>query len=153
LNYTLDTNILIGLRQRYPRDLFPSLWQALEATVDAGRVCICAAVLDELSRGTDDLHAWAGKYVGLVCPASQDDVDLAAAISIRHPEWVREQRNAADPFVVAHARNESRAIVTEERAAGPGVTPRRQKVPNVANEYGVSSVGFLDWVRAEGWRF
>lgn len=153
MSYTLDTNILIGLGQRYPRDLFPSLWSALEGAINDDRACICDAVLDELARGRDDLHDWAKKYPGFVCEVTQEDVDLAARISTDYPEWVREERNAADPFVVAHAVNHSRVIVTEENVAGANVEPRNQKVPNVASAYSAYAVKLFDWVRAEGWSF
>jgi hypothetical protein len=153
LTYTLETNILIGFSRNYPRDLFPSLWSTLEKTIDDRKACICQAVLDELERGTDELHDWAKRYPHFVCDISQDDIDLAADISVAFPEWVREETNAADPFVVAHGVIESRMIVTDERRAGTGVEARNQKIPNVAETYGATTVNFFEFARAEGWRF
>ena len=152
-SYTLDTNILIGLQQRYPRDIFESAWIALEDTVDDGRACICSEVLDETNRGGDDLYKWAKGYPDFVCDLSKREVDLAAQISRLHPEWVRGTTNAADPFLVAHAKADSLIIVTEERRAGHGVTDRNQKVPNVADEFGVVSMSFFEFARLEGWKF
>lgn len=153
MTYTLDTNILIVLNRSYPRDIFPSIWQALENAIDRGGVCICSDVLDELARGGDELHDWAKKYPGLVCDVSQNDVNLAAQISAAYPDWVREETNAADPFIVAHAANTKRSIVSEERRAGAGVVPKNQKIPNVADVYSVQTSTLFEWVRTEGWSF
>lgn len=30
MKHTLDSNILIGLIQRYPRDIFPNIWHNIE---------------------------------------------------------------------------------------------------------------------------
>jgi hypothetical protein len=153
VTYTLDTNILIGLIQRYPRDIFPSIWSALESSIDGGDVCICQDVLIETDRAGDDLFAWAKNYPGLACGITQEEVDLAGEISEAHPDWVRESFNAADPFLIAHASVESRTIVSEESKKGPGTIDRNQKVPNVAEEFGVSCVKFFDFARAGEWQF
>ncbi|WP_309132997.1 hypothetical protein [Brevibacterium sp.] len=44
MTYTLDSNILIGLVQRYPRDIFPGIWDSIEESVARGESCICEAV-------------------------------------------------------------------------------------------------------------
>ncbi|QEN13758.1 DUF4411 family protein [Mycobacterium sp. ELW1] len=49
MKFTLDTNILIGLEQRYPRDIFPGLWENIEASISAQESCICEAILREIS--------------------------------------------------------------------------------------------------------
>ena len=151
--YSLDTNILIGLEQRYPRDVFPSAWSALEGMVDDGRACICQEVLEETNRGSDGLYVWASTYAGFVCSTTDEEVVLASQISVAHEEWVRETTNAADPFLIAHASITARVVVTEERRAGPNVSNKNQKVPNVADTVGVSTVDFIQFARDEGWRF
>jgi len=145
--------VIIGFGRNYPRDVFPTLWETFEESVDRGEVCACQAVLDELERGTDELHDWAKRYPRLVCNATQAEIDLAAEISTAFPDWVREETNAGDPFVVAHAVVENRTIVTDERPAGRGVEPRNQKIPNVAAIYDVTTMDFFEFARTEGWKF
>lgn len=152
-DYTLDTNILILLGRHYPRELFPSIWERLETGVTVGRICICYAVLDELDRGDDTLHDWAKHLTGFVCDPGARDVQVATAISRKYPEWVREEKNAADPWVVAHGNAHARVVVSEEKVAGPGVIAKNQKIPNVATEFGVEALRFFDWLKAEGWTF
>lgn len=153
-NYTFDANILIGLHQRYPRDIFVGAWEAVEELVSDGRACICAAVLDEISRGGDDLHGWASSLTGLTCPVGRDEPLVAAEISAAHPDWVRGRQNEADPWLIAHAEvHGRRVIVSDERPAGHGVRDSNQKVPNVAAERGLRTIRFFDLARHEGWIF
>ncbi|PID97588.1 MAG: hypothetical protein CSA83_02390, partial [Actinomycetales bacterium] len=118
MRYTLDTNILINMNRQYPRDIFPSIWRQLENAIDRSELCICEAVLRELERGGDDLHSWAKNLPGFVCPIQSEELITVTEISTSHPNWVRQQMNEADPFVIAHAKYEGSAIVSEEKAVG-----------------------------------
>jgi len=153
LTYTLDTNILIKLKNEYPRDIFESIWSALEQAIDDGVVCACTSVLDELDNYGDHLHEWAKTYPGFVCPLTQAEVDLAAKIAAQYEDWARDEKNAADPFVVAHAVTHKRQIVSNESRAGDNVTDRNQKIPNVAEPYGVTTYSLFDWLRLIKWTF
>jgi len=152
-HYTLDTNILINLERQYPRDIFPGIWDALELMVDDQRACICRDVLDELSRGGDELHSWAKGLDGFVCEVTDAEVKTVVEISVAHPRWVQGSFNAADPWLIAHASESGRDIVTEEKRAGHGVHDHNQKVPNVASELNIESLTLFELARAETWRF
>ena len=65
MKHTLDSNILIGLIQRYPRDIFPNIWHNIEKLAESNAVCICSAVHDETSQADDDLYDWAKSYLDL----------------------------------------------------------------------------------------
>ena len=153
MTYTLDTNILVGLAQRYPRDVFPAIWANIEASISVGESCICEAILREVHRGGDDLHEWARGLPGFVCPVTDAELVTVAEIAAAHPGWVQGQVNEADPFIIAHAKAESSVIVTEETRKGPGAEDKNQKIPNIADEYQVSTIRFLDFVRAYGWQY
>ncbi|RQP08453.1 MAG: DUF4411 family protein [Microbacteriaceae bacterium] len=151
-DYTIDTSILIGLTRRNPRDVFPSVWAPLEELIAGGRACICSEALDETSRGDDDLHDWALSQSGFLCPPGRVELELATQISERYPGWARLERNAADPFVISHSAVHARVIVTDERRAGPNTHPHNMKIPNVASDYGIETIGFVELARREGWR-
>jgi hypothetical protein len=153
VTYTLDTNILVYMQQRYPRELFPSVWDAVEALAGGGDACICEEIHEETKRGDDGLFEWAQSLSGFVCELTDTELALAGEISTRFPDWVREQKNAGDPFLIAHAREAQCDIVSDERRAGPGVADHNQKVPNVAEMYGVRCIAFLDLARELNWRF
>lgn len=150
---TLDSNILINLMRTYPRDIFGSLWESIELAADENHVCICEAVLREIKRGGDELHAWAKAIDGFTCQVTDAELVTVGLIANEHREWVRGQVNEADPFVIAHAKAEATVVVTEEGRKGPGTLDKNLKIPNVADEHGVKCMKFFEFVRAHGWSF
>lgn len=150
---TLDTCVIIEMERKYPRDVFPSIWEEMESQINAGEACICAEVLVELERGTDDLHVWAKSMPGFVCELTQAEAFKAAEISQSQIEWVRESQNSADPFIIAHAFISGKKIVTQESLKGPGVASRNQKIPNVAILHDVSTMNLIEWARENNWNF
>jgi hypothetical protein len=153
MSYTLDSNILIGLVQRYPRDIFPGIWESIEQSVEDKASCICQAVHREVHRGGDDLYNWAKKLPDFICGVTDEELATVAEIGIAHPDWVQGQLNEADPFVIAHAKSEGSTIVTEENRKGPNTEDRNQKIPNIADEHAVETMKFFEYVRQEGWKF
>lgn len=148
-SYTLDSNVLIWFQRQMARDVFVTPWEALEAAIAAGEVCICDAVLTELERGGDDLHEWAKEQQGFCCLPEAPEFETVSAVGAAHPSWVQDQKNEADPWVVAYGVHHGRTIVSDERPGGPGVA----KVPNVADEFGAPCIDRLGWFRAQGWVF
>lgn len=153
MTFTLDTNILINLNRFYPRDIFPALWDSVEASAAAGDSCICEAVLTEVGRGGDALHAWAKSLSGFVCSTTQDEFETVSEVAEAHPGWVQDRKNEADPFVIAHAKREASIIVSEESRKGPGTLDKNQSIPNIADEHSVGVVKFFEYVRLNGWAF
>lgn len=153
MTFTLDSNILINLNRIYPRDIFGSLWDSVEDSINQGDLCICEAVLREILRGGDDLHVWAKGFPNFTCSVDTEELVTVGEIATDHPDWVRGQVNEADPFIIAHAKSEGSRIVTEESRKGPGTEDRNLKIPNVAGEHGVTCMRFFDFVRSQGWNF
>lgn len=153
MRYTLDANILINMERLYPREFFASLWDAVEVAVADGDLCICEVAQKELERGDDDLAPWVKSVPEFICKTTDAELVTVAEISAAHPDWVRDQKNAGDPFVIAHAKAEGSIIVTEESRKGAGVIDKNQKIPNVADEHSVTCIKFFDLLRAQGWTF
>ncbi len=151
--YVVDTSVIVTMHQTTPRDIYPSVWQQFESLVLEGRAFMPREAYEELEQVDDDLAPWAKALSGFVVDATQDEVMRVAAITRRHPDWVQERQNAADPFLVAHAAVHGRVLVTQERRRGPGVADRNLKIPNVADEEGVECLTTHDVARREGWVF
>lgn len=153
MGYTLDANILINMERLYPREFFSSLWRSMKTAVQGGDICMCEMVQKELRRGDDDLLAWVKRIPGFVCKTTDEELQIVAKISAEHPAWVQGQKNYADPFVIAHAKDDGLTVVTEERRAGPNAEDKNLKIPNVSDEYGVTCMKFFDLLRTQGWKF
>lgn len=78
---------------------------------------------------------------------------MVSQIASHHPGWVQESKNAADPFVIAHAVESGLVVVTLERRKGPGVEDHNLKIPNVAEEWQVDCIDFKALSRRAGWVF
>lgn len=151
--YTFDTNVVIRLFRELPRDVYASVWDRVEHLISDGRAHICRDACDESERIDDECAPWAKGLNGFVIEPNSDEVAKVADITRRHPDWVQETMNAADPWVVASAAVHGFVIVTQERLKGRGTTDRNLKIPNVALEESVTCLNFTDLARAEGWQF
>lgn len=151
--YSVDTSSIIRLHRQLPRDVFPTVWDHLEGLIVAGRAFLPRDCHEELKKKDDHLQTWAAGFGDFVVQPDADEVGAATAISANHPEWVQEQQNAGDPWVVANAVVCGRVILTEETMKGAGTHDRNLKIPNVAAEFGVSCIDFNQLARDEGWAF
>lgn len=151
--YCIDTNIIVILERYMPADVHVGVWQEMSALIAAGRARIPREAYEELTHVDDGCASWALGQAGFVEEADTSQILVASEITQAHPDWVQDRRNAADPWVVAHAKAGGYVIVTDERRKGPGVIDRNLKIPNVADEHGVSCLNLNDLARAEGWTF
>lgn len=153
MSYTLDANILINLENRYPRDVFPTLWELIAQAASNNEVCICRMVRDELTRGRGDLTSWLAGIADFVCDPTDAELKIVHDIACAHQGWVRETKNEADPHIIAHAKTDGLILVTEEKRKGRNVSDKNQSIPNVADEYGVRCIGFFEFLRIQKWSF
>ncbi|GAB3888761.1 DUF4411 family protein [Terrabacter terrigena] len=151
--YVWDTSALIGAWVRaYPPDVFPALWDQIDALGAAGRLMVPEEVLEELAERDDALHGWVKtRQSTLVVPTSRAVMLEARDVLADHAELTKTGtgRGKADPFVIATARMNGCAVVTEER----GGSQQKPRIPYVCQQRGVPVHSVLEVIRAEGWTF
>jgi hypothetical protein len=151
--YVLDTNIIIFMNARMPRDVYTGVWEAVEELIHDKRAVLPRMAYDELHR-FDSCGPWAKGLPGFILDATDEMILSVQAITAAHPGWVRETTNAADPWVVACAeRTRDAVLVTDERLKGAGVLDANLGIPNVAVERGVEWCNFNELARRERWTF
>ena len=153
MGYTLDANILINMERLYPKEFFKSLWERMESVAISKNICICYVIFTEVERGGPELSNWAKGIDGFSCETTSDEMNTVGEISQKHPDWIQGQKNSGDPFIIAHAKYDSRIIVTEEKWANPGTLDKNQKIPNVAKEHNVECINFFEFMRRKKWTF
>ncbi len=161
--YVIDTSSLIDLNKRYPIDVFPSLWQKVEALIAKGHLISCREVLKEISVKDDALRKWAVKQKGLFRELDAEQGRIVKEILAKHPSLAQSENEvaAADPFLIALAivlskdpqkilgpDTKSHIIVTEEKLRG-----NRVKIPFVCQDYGIQCIPIIEMFRIEGWQF
>lgn len=150
--YVIDTNALIDLwRRRYPRDVFPTLWQRLEELTSSGELIAPKEALSELHRQHDELYAWAKKQKCFK-DLDPEQIQNVKEILKLFPSLIDEKKTVpdADPFVVALALTKGWKVVSSENLAG---TSTRKRIPDVCNHYKISCLTLLDFSRDREWNF
>lgn len=153
VDYVFDSSCLMKLNREQPADLYPTVWERIEELVIGGRSVLPKEAKREIDKKDDVLREWVKSRSAMVIDETEQALAVVADISRAHPSWVRGEKNAADPFIIAAAVTLDAIIVTDERVAGRGADERNLRIPNVAAEHGVACINFTGLVRREQWRF
>jgi hypothetical protein len=151
--YCLDTNVFIeAWNNRYPIDLMPDFWAALEELGQGGIIISPDEVLLELSKTDDDLHKWAKNHSRIFQAPDALVQSHLRRVLMASPRLIdsKKGRNQADPFVVAQALAASAVVVSEEISSPGSKSP---KVPDVCSTHDIECIKLLDFMRQVGLRF
>ncbi len=149
--YCVDTSSLIAAwQERYPPDLFPAFWVRMDDLITEGRMIAPVDVLGEMTKRSEDLHAWLKARKGMFRELDEDVQRAAAEVLMRFPRLVGDKklRTSADPFVIALARVQGLQVVTDEKPTG---NPNKPNIPDVCAGFGMTCIGVLQLIRAEMW--
>jgi hypothetical protein len=153
VKYCIDTSSLIAAWERaYPLDCFPSFWKRMDGLAAAGTLIAPQEVKHELQKQSG-VWTWAKPHSSVMF--LPDDEQLQRSLSEVLGRFTammkrKEGRHAADPWVVALARNASALVVTEEGAVSSESNP---KIPLVCGTFGVPWIPLRELIRREKWSF
>lgn len=132
----------------------------MEDLIDADRLVSPIAVLEEISRGDDELSLWASANRKLFRRRSKTQMLYLKQVLREYPHLsVEEVAHTADALIVALAlelANEPQhrldgakniVVVTEELVRG-----NRIKIPFVCKKHNIDSIPISGMFKAEGWR-
>ena len=149
--YCVDTSSLIAAwQERYPPDHFPAFWVKMDGLIKEGRMIAPVDVLNEMTKRSEDLHAWLKARKSMFRELDEDVQRAAAEVLRLFPRLVGDKklRTSADPFVIALAHLESLEVVTDEKPTG---NPKKPHIPDVCAGLGMTSIGILELIRREKW--
>ena len=149
--YCIDTSSLIAAwQERYPIENFPRFWDKVDALITEGRLIAPIEVLNEMKKRSDELHTWLKARASMFRELDDAIQIEAGQVLGQFPRLVGERklRTSADPFVIALARVEGLALVTDEKPTGSATRPN---IPDVCTALGMATMGLLDLIRAEKW--
>lgn len=153
MKYSMDTSALLdGYTRLYPPDVFPQLWDNIDRLINQEELRATSMVLFELERKDDDVLAWAKSRDELFVEVDEEIQEIVAQIMGKFPRLVAEggQRNLADPFVIAFARQHKLIVITAERRSG---SEKKPTIPYICREMGVKHISLLQLIRQEKWSF
>ncbi|MGE4046274.1 MAG: PIN domain-containing protein [Acetobacteraceae bacterium] len=156
MNYVFDTSPFSTLFKNYYRRTFRSLWERFDELVEDGRIVSTREVLRELEDGpVESAAVWASQHSGLFAmPGAAEGAFVGRIYRVTHFQQNIEQRKVlrggrcADPFVIARAAVETRAVVTVEE-----FKPNAVKIPNICRHFDIQCLSLEDFMEAEGWEF
>ena len=153
--HCLDSNIFIEAhRRRFPIDIVPVFWEALEEQATRSTILSIREVHRELLAGKDDLSSWAKAQIGWFLensdPATIKALGLVdKAVSARIPSYrpVAKTKfmDGADPWVIAYCKAHGHTLVTEEAAAPDSL--KTVKIPDIAKALGVPVMSLNSMLR------
>lgn len=151
--FAVDTSCLIeGWNTLYPQDINPGFWEVVDEYLQAGRLISPKEVLEEIKRKDDNLKKWASARPNLFRELTDSEYADMRGILRNFPELTNPDadRDYADPFVVALAKTNGYAVLTEERMTSRRSTPR---IPTVCKHYNVQCLSLLQFHRDEKIRY
>jgi hypothetical protein len=119
---------------------------------DQFECCTLQLVDHQLRESAEPKGSHCGRVAREFCCAASPAKQRAAQILNLHPRLVGQggRRSAADPFVIAFAMVNNRAVVTDEHATG---NMNRPHIPDVCGDLGVSCLNLMEYIEAQGWTY
>ena len=157
-NYWLDADVLIRAKNEYYVFEFgENFWQFLEQKGAEDIVASCRAVYDELQKKEDELKAWATQQQGNGFFWEPDEQVQATYgrigdyVAAKYkPEFSAPFLAGADAWVIAQASVHGGVVVTNEKPAPGSNNP---KIPDIARQFHVQTLGLFAVLRTLGFRF
>lgn len=159
--FCIDTSSLIhGWNEKYPPEIFASLWNDIENLIKSGDLVSTEEVLMELNAGNDDLSIWASKQSDFFLPLD-NQVQAEAATILADPinskvlDQKKVGKNEADIWVIATAKVNNFAVITDEKYVQPIDVPNARKISirNVCENESIPHFNFLEFIKECKWKY
>lgn len=155
--YCLDASVFINCwRKHYRPDVFPTFWKEIDNLIEQDTIFSCHDVFLELERQKDDLLDWADERKHIFEQPTEDITKEMAAFMPRYQNFVYKggaSINAADPWLIIHAKLAGATVVTYERRAEKKNPKKPPKIPDVCDELNIECLGVVDFLAANGLSF
>ncbi len=156
MSYVFDNSPLSVLFKNFYRRTFRSLWARFDELVANGEIVSTREALREIEDGApDELLDWAKHNNKLFAmPTAAEGAFVARIYAVRHFQQNIEQQKLlrggknADPFVIAKAAVEGRAVVTMEQ-----FKRNAAKIPNICQHFGIMCLTLEQFMNERGWEF
>lgn len=145
--YCIDSDSLIELK-RYPKDVFPSIWDKVEQMSKGGELISHLEVYKEITNGSDELVVWCKRHKKVFKDVDECQLRELKNVKTHYDEnyWTTEINKTspwADPWLIALGICEEATVVTEE-------SNKPNKIPFVADLLKVKSLNLLNFFREIG---
>lgn len=156
--YAIDTNVIVSFlgdsdSEHYPLDVFKPQWDFLESAMRDGRVVAPRVVETELEKWATKVGAvkqWLHDHKYLFHDIETDaQLDGAKRIVNAYPAYATSVNYLGDLEVMAFAMARGLTVISLEVKATQH-SPKKPKIPNICEEFGIAWVNLAGFLRAEG---
>ncbi len=142
------------MKNTYPIEVFPSVWENVGNIAKAGEIISPRQVFRELKVRDDQIHSWAKVHINFQTLDSTQE-DIVKDIMSKHEGLVDLDKSTedADPFVIALAKSENCIVVTQENRVSLSGPKSKPKIPNVCEAYKINWIRILDLFIEQKWEF
>ncbi|MBV8390587.1 MAG: DUF4411 family protein [Mucilaginibacter sp.] len=135
------------LHDRYPKNLFPTIWDNIFGAINNHQIFTHIEVNREIKNTTDPkdkLLVWANKNKNLFSGIDDCQIQQIPLIKDKFDAgyWNNNMNRLApwaDPYLIAMAICERATLITQENKTKPN------RIPSVANQFGVKSLNLLEF--------
>jgi hypothetical protein len=145
--YIIDMSSIKELHDRYPKNLFPTIWLRISSLIQEEQLFSHIEVLREIRNtiySKDKLLLWSNKKKRIF--SAIDDCQIGKMPLIKskfNPEYWNNNMNRpapwADPYLIAMAICEKGIIVTQEHKT------KANRIPPISKEFGIESLNLLEF--------
>ena len=145
--YIIDTSSLKELHDRYPKNLFPTIWERIASLIQNWQLVSHIEVQREIRNtiySKDKLLLWSNKNKKIF--SGMDDCQIGKMPLIKskfNPDYWNNNMNRpapwADPYLIAMAICEEGIIITQEHKT------KANRIPPIAKEFGIDSLNLLEF--------
>ena len=145
--YVIDMSSLKELHDRYPKSLFPTIWQKIEGLIQNGQLYSHIEVLREIKQTIypkDKLLTWSNKnkklFLGIDNCQIKELNNIQQNYNLQY--WNNEINRPgpwADPYLIAVAICENAIVITQENKT------KANRIPPVAMNFKIKSINLLEF--------
>ena len=145
--YIIDMSSLKELHDRYPKILFPTIWQHITSLIQTEQLFSHIEVHREIRNtiySKDKLLLWSNKNKKIF--SGMDDCQISQMPLIKskfNQDYWNNNMNRpapwADPYLIAMAMCEEGIIITQEHKT------KANRIPPIAKEFGIDSLNLLEF--------
>jgi len=160
MNYIIDTSSLVCLAEKYPENIFKTLYKNIDSAINKNIIKAPYQVFNEIKKRDDFLYNWLKNYkTKFIINMDEDIIKRAFNIINKFPELIKNkglestEDDPADPYIIAIAiistekiDIESVKIITEEGS-------KKNHIPDIAKKYSINSIRILEFFKEMKWEF
>ncbi len=159
--YLIDTSSLVCLTEKYPEDVFKSLYKNMENEIKKDTINTPIQVLHEIKKRDDMLYNWLKDKKKFFIKTTEEIFQKAFQIIKTYPELIKNLGlnnngdDPADPYLISTA-----IILNKENIYGEAqikiITEegtKKNHIPDIANKYNIKSLHILEFFKENNWQF